>query len=60
MISAFTEMLHAMKARQERRAAIRALESLNDHQLADIGIERGFIVAAVDGDLHRLSATSAR
>ena len=55
MISAFTEVFHTLKARHERRAAIRALESLNDHQLADIGVERGFIVAAVDGDVPQLS-----
>jgi uncharacterized protein YjiS (DUF1127 family) len=49
MISFFSEALQAWKAFNERRAAVRALESLNDHQLADIGIERGFIVEAVTG-----------
>jgi uncharacterized protein YjiS (DUF1127 family) len=49
MLSFLSGALQAWKAYNERRAAVRALESLNDHQLADIGIERGFIVEAVSG-----------
>ena len=60
MISYFSGALQAFKARQERRAAIRTLENLNDHQLADIGVERGFIVAAVDGYLPRIAGSARR
>ena len=51
MISAFKNLFDHIKARHERRLAIRALSALDDHQLADIGVERGFVVDAVDGNL---------
>ncbi len=54
-MSTLKTILRQMKQRHERRLAIRALSSLNDHQLADIGIERGFVVDAVDGNLPQLA-----
>ena len=39
----------AWKRRLSRRAALVALESMDDRLLRDIGIDRGHIRAAVDG-----------
>ncbi len=40
--------MHALQHWRKRRATIRALTALADWQLADIGVERGAIPAAVD------------
>lgn len=54
MISTFKNFFNYLRDRHERQLAIQALSVMNDHQLADIGIERPFVVDAVDG---RLSPT---
>ena len=56
MFPALKSILHALKARHERRIAIRALAAMDDHQLSDIGIERGSVVDAVDGNLPQFMA----
>jgi uncharacterized protein YjiS (DUF1127 family) len=56
MLTALRTIFHHIKARHERRLAIRALSVMDDHQLSDIGIERGFVVDAVDGNLPQLLA----
>lgn len=53
-------LLRHLKERNDRRVAIRALSVMDDHQLADIGIDRGFVVDAVDGNLPQLLAWSRR
>lgn len=40
----------AWRRRQNRRAALMALEGMDDRLLRDIGIDRGHIRAAVDGE----------
>ena len=49
-------LLRSLKERHERKLAIRAIAAMDDHQLADIGIERGRVVDAVDGNLPHLNA----
>lgn len=56
MLPLFTSLFQLIKARHERRVAIRALSAMDDHQLSDIGVERGFVVDAVDGNLPQLLA----
>lgn len=56
MLTALKSFFDHIKARQERRQAIRALSMMDDHQLADIGVDRGFVVDAVDGNLPQLFA----
>lgn len=56
MLPAFKTLLRHLKERHDRRIAIRALSAMDDHQLSDIGIERGFVVDAVDGNLPQLRA----
>lgn len=51
MISTFKNFFQYLRDRHERQLAIQALSVMNDHQLADIGIERPFLVDAVDGRL---------
>jgi uncharacterized protein YjiS (DUF1127 family) len=41
------------RKRRRRRAAIRELRALNDRALKDMGLTRGEIVAAVDGQVDR-------
>ncbi|MDX7951934.1 DUF1127 domain-containing protein [Lichenihabitans sp. Uapishka_5] len=42
-------VLKSLRERHQRHLAIRELSALNDHQLADIGVERGSLVDAVNG-----------
>lgn len=42
-------ILIAVKRNRSRRAGLRALEAMDDRLLADIGVDRGQIRAAVDG-----------
>ena len=60
MMPMLKTLLRHLKERNDRRVAIRALSVMDDHQLADIGIERGFVVDAVDGNLPQLLAWSRR
>ena len=53
MISTFKNFFQYLRDRHERQLAIQALSVMNDHQLADIGVERHFLVDAVDGRLSR-------
>lgn len=55
-MTAIRTLLRHLKERHERKLAIRTLSAMDDHQLADIGIERGFVVDAVDGNLPQLRA----
>ena len=49
----------AFRERRKRRAAIRELQRWSDHMLADIGLTRGIIPAAVDGIMRREAEASA-
>lgn len=60
MYPALRTLLHIFKARHERRVAIRALSAMDDHQLSDIGVERGSVVDAVDGNLPQFMAWARR
>ena len=56
MISTFKNFFQYLRDRHERQMAIQALSVMNDHQLADIGIERPFLIDAVDGRLSQFVA----
>ncbi len=60
MLPALKTIFRHIKARHDRRLAIRALSAMDDHQLSDIGIERGYVVDAVDGNLPQLLAWTRR
>ena len=49
MLSKIQSVMSLVQRRRERAMAIRALSLMNDHQLADIGVERGSLVDMVDG-----------
>ena len=49
-------VLKSLRERHHRQLAIRELSALNDHQLADIGVERGSLVDAVNGRTTRFSS----
>jgi uncharacterized protein YjiS (DUF1127 family) len=49
MLNRLQTVIRAMREWQVRQQAIQELASLNDHQLADIGVERGSLVDAVYG-----------
>lgn len=51
-----TKFLEPIKRWYERKATIMELEYLSDRLLADIGITRGEILHAVDGNIYRRSA----
>ena len=53
MITRLQNVLRAVRDWQVRQQAIQELASLNDHQLADIGVERGSLEAAVHGRIAR-------
>lgn len=48
-MSTLKTLLQHLRERHERRIALRTLAAMDDHQLADIGIERGTMIDAVDG-----------
>lgn len=48
-------VLKSIRERHQRQMAIRELSALNDHQLADIGVERGSLVDAVNGRVTRFT-----
>lgn len=50
----FVAMLRRVRDWQARRTAIRGMHRLSDHELRDIGIERGEIEAAASGGLSLL------
>jgi uncharacterized protein YjiS (DUF1127 family) len=56
MLQRIQTFIRVMRERQERQAAIRELSALNDYQLADIGVERGSLVDAVNGRARREAA----
>ena len=56
MLIRLQNVLKSLRERHHRNLAIRELSSLNDHQLADIGVERGSLVDAVNGRVTRYGA----
>jgi uncharacterized protein YjiS (DUF1127 family) len=52
-LSMMHRVVHALQLGLKRRAAIRALGALDEHLLADIGIDRGRIEAETDAMLAR-------
>ncbi|MCW6511088.1 DUF1127 domain-containing protein [Lichenifustis flavocetrariae] len=56
MLTRLQNVLKSLRERTQRQAAIRELSALNDYQLADIGVERGSLVDAVNGRLQRHQA----
>ena len=55
MLARFHTVLKVLRERHQRQLAIRELSALNDHQLADIGVERGSLVEAVNGRVTRFN-----
>lgn len=53
MLTKLQSVLRAVRDWQMRQQAIQELASLNDHQLADIGVERGSLADAVYGRTNR-------
>lgn len=49
MLSKLQNVFRVVREWQVRQQAIQELASLNDHQLADIGVERGSLADAVYG-----------
>ena len=49
----FGRLVATLRWRRQRAAAIRALRAWDDQALKDIGLTRGEIRAAVDGELQR-------
>ena len=60
MLPIFKTLVRHLKARHDRSVAIRTLSAMNDYQLSDIGIERGFVVDAVDGNLPLIAARTTQ
>ena len=56
MLIRLQNVLKSLRERHNRQLAIRELSALNDHQLSDIGVERGSLVDAVNGRLNRLGS----
>lgn len=56
----FHRLMDRVNKYRIRRKTIAALNSLDDHMLADIGITRGEITQAVDGLVHRGNKTVAK
>lgn len=56
MLIRLQNVLKSLRERYVRELAIRELSALNDHQLADIGVERGSLVDAVNGHATRLKS----
>ena len=54
------EPLRRFRAWRDRRLAVRDLERLNDHLLADIGLDRGQIRFVIDGLGRRAEAGQTR
>ena len=48
MFARIQRLATALQRRRDRAMAIRTLSLMNDHQLADIGVERGSIVEMLD------------
>lgn len=53
LVRAIGATFRRWRARRRRRAAIRELRAVNDRTLKDMGLTRGEIVAAVDGEVYR-------
>jgi uncharacterized protein YjiS (DUF1127 family) len=49
VLSKLQNVFRVVREWQARQQAIQELASLNDHQLADIGVERGSLADAVYG-----------
>lgn len=49
MLTKLQSVVRAVREWHVRQQAIQELASLNDHQLADIGVERGSLTDAVYG-----------
>ena len=49
MLTKLHNAIRVLREWQMRQQAVQELASLNDHQLADIGVERGTLVDAVYG-----------
>ena len=56
MLPILRTLVRNLRTRHDRAVAIRTLAAMDDHQLADIGVERGFVVDAVDGNLPQFDA----
>ena len=56
MLIRLQNVLKSLRERHNRQLAIRELSALNDHQLSDIGVERGSLVDAVNGRLNRFGS----
>ncbi len=55
-----TRLIEPFQRWYQRRATILELENLSNHMLADIGITRGEILHAVDGNIYRRGGTDER
>jgi uncharacterized protein YjiS (DUF1127 family) len=52
-VQVFGAIFRRWRERRQRKAAIRDLRALSDRALKDMGLTRGEIVAAVDGQVYR-------
>jgi uncharacterized protein YjiS (DUF1127 family) len=53
LVQVFGAIFRRWRERRRRKAAIRDLRGLSDRTLKDMGLTRGEIVAAVDGQVDR-------